>query len=127
MTDIMKEDEYQEIVSAAEQQTLDAVLCYSTSRNSAFFYVLSRLLTEGRIKLAKNGRFLNGTIQEQIDCFKSAYPDSEEELARMIRQNIAVEFAIGRAIQFIEEKEVLDELYEGELLESIQKAQERLK
>ncbi|KAA1045557.1 DUF596 domain-containing protein [Pseudocitrobacter sp. 73] len=91
MTDILKEDEYQEIVSAAEQQTLDAVLCYSTSRNSArddsfdtrkriFFYVLSRLLTEGRIKLAKNGRFLNGTIQEQIDCFKSAYPDSEEEL-----------------------------------------------
>ncbi|WP_255475771.1 contact-dependent growth inhibition system immunity protein [Pseudocitrobacter sp. 73] len=49
------------------------------------------------------------------------------DIARMIRQNIAVEFAIGRAIQFIEEKEVLDELYEGELLESIQKAQERLK
>lgn len=35
MADIWMEDEYQEIVSAAEQQTLDAKLCYSTSRNSA--------------------------------------------------------------------------------------------
>lgn len=43
----------------------------------------------------------------------------------MIRQGIAVEFAIGRAIQFLEEKEVLDELYEGELLEAIKETLER--
>ncbi|WP_256860718.1 hypothetical protein [Salmonella enterica] len=29
MKNILREDEYQELVSAAEGQTLDAVLCYS--------------------------------------------------------------------------------------------------
>lgn len=50
---------------------------------------------------------------------------TEMDIARMIRQGIAVKFAIGRAIQFLEEKEVLDELYEGELLEAIQQSIER--
>lgn len=50
---------------------------------------------------------------------------TEIDIARMIRQDIAVEFAIGKATQLIDEKEVLDELYEGELIEAIQKALER--
>lgn len=51
---------------------------------------------------------------------------TEMDIARMIRQNIAVEFAIGRAIQFLEEQEVLDELYEGELLEAINRVWKEL-
>lgn len=51
---------------------------------------------------------------------------TEMDIAMMIRQDIAVEFAIGRAIQFLEEKEVLDELYEGELLEAINRVWKEL-
>ncbi|EBC0776157.1 DUF596 domain-containing protein [Salmonella enterica] len=45
-----------------------------------FLWVLERLLNEGKIKLAKNGKFLDGTIDEQFECFKSVFPKTEEEI-----------------------------------------------
>lgn len=45
-----------------------------------FFGVLERLLKEGKIKLAKNGKLLDGTINEQIERFKSVLPKTEEEI-----------------------------------------------
>lgn len=91
MKNILREDEYQELVSAAEGQMLDAVLCYSVpdsrpldfsfnDRREIFFWVLERLLKEGKIKLAKNGKFLDGTINEQLERFKSVFPKTEEEI-----------------------------------------------
>ncbi|ECD9444738.1 DUF596 domain-containing protein [Salmonella enterica subsp. salamae] len=91
MKNILREDEYQELVSAAEGQTLDAVLCYSApdscpldfsfnDRREIFFWVLERLLKEGKIKLAKNGKLFDGTINEQIERFKSVLPKTEEEI-----------------------------------------------
>ena len=45
----------------------------------AFLEVLGRLLTEGRIKLAKSGVFLSGSLEEQMALFKERFPKSLEE------------------------------------------------
>lgn len=87
----LTEDEYQELADAAEGQTLDAVLCYSepepcpedfsfSTRREIFFWALERLLKEGRIKLAKHGQFLEGTVDEQVERFRQVFPKTEEEM-----------------------------------------------
>ncbi|WP_231368650.1 DUF596 domain-containing protein, partial [Escherichia coli] len=74
----LSEREYKELADAAEGQTLDAILCYSVpdiypaefsfaDRREIFFWVLTRLLKEGRIKLAKHGKFLEGSVDEQVE------------------------------------------------------------
>ncbi|MEX9542687.1 DUF596 domain-containing protein [Escherichia coli] len=35
---------------------------------------------EGHLKLAKHGKFLSGSIDEQLQCFYDAFPETEEEL-----------------------------------------------
>ena len=76
----LSEREYKELTDAAEGQTLDAILCYSVpdihpaefsfaDRREIFFWALTRLLKEGRIKLAK-----------QVERFRQAFPKTEEEM-----------------------------------------------
>ncbi|WP_223723969.1 DUF596 domain-containing protein [Escherichia coli] len=87
----LSEREYKELADAAEGQTLDAILCYSVpdiypaefsfaDRRENFFWVLTRLLKEGRIKLAKHGKFLEGSVDEQVERFRQAFPKTEEEM-----------------------------------------------
>ncbi|PHM63330.1 DUF596 domain-containing protein [Xenorhabdus ishibashii] len=45
-----------------------------------FLEFLELLLKNGRIKLAKHGEFLAGTIDEQLTRFRVAFPETEEEL-----------------------------------------------
>lgn len=42
-----------------------------------FLWLIERLLREGRIKLHKNGVFLESSIEEQVDLFRRAFPISE--------------------------------------------------
>lgn len=44
------------------------------------FWALTRLLKEGRIKLAKHGKFLEGSVDEQVERFRQAFPKTEEEM-----------------------------------------------
>ena len=87
----LSDDEYNELVDAAEGQTLDAVLCYSipesfspefgfSDRREIFLWVLERLLNDGRIKLAKHGKFLEGSIDEQVERFRKVFPQTEMEM-----------------------------------------------
>lgn len=87
----LSEREYKELADAAEGQTLDAILCYSVpelhpaefsfaDRREIFFWALTRLLKEGRIKLAKHGKFLEGSVDEQVERFRQAFPKTEEEM-----------------------------------------------
>lgn len=82
---------YKDLADAAEGQTLDAVLCYSvpdycpvefsfTDRREIFLWALNRLLKDGRIKLAKHGDFLEGSIEEQLERFRQAFPHTEAEM-----------------------------------------------
>ncbi|OCG17210.1 DUF596 domain-containing protein [Gilliamella sp. WF3-4] len=47
-------------------------------RKELFFYFVKRLLKEGRLKLAKNGQLLGGSIDEQVKLFYDAFPKTED-------------------------------------------------
>lgn len=76
----LSEREYKELTDAAEGQTLDAILCYSVpdihpaefsfaDRREIFFWALTRLLKEGRIKLAKHGKFWKEVLTSRLSVF----------------------------------------------------------
>lgn len=89
---MLTEEEYIETTAAAELQALDGLWTYSipdyvkvsefsfAQRQRLFFWLFERLLKEGRIKLAKHGRFLEGTVEEQVERFRQAFPKTEEEM-----------------------------------------------
>lgn len=49
------------------------------SRSQSFFWLLERLLREGHIKLHKNGVFYESPIDEQVEMFRRAFPESEKK------------------------------------------------
>ncbi|MEX6177327.1 DUF596 domain-containing protein [Providencia hangzhouensis] len=49
-------------------------------RKKIFFWFLDKLLRDGKLKLAKYGKFLSGSIDEQLQCFYTAFPETEEQL-----------------------------------------------
>lgn len=89
---MLTDKEYKETADAAECQALSGLWNYSIpdnvdpknftfeQRKGIFFYLLERLLNDGRIKLAKNGVFLTGSTNEQIDSFRKAFPKNEDEM-----------------------------------------------
>lgn len=75
---------FEEISANAETQALNGIwsqLEYDTrdfpERRDLFLWILERLLREGRLKLAKHGRFLEGSVEEQVEAFRKAWPESE--------------------------------------------------
>ncbi|MGE0970614.1 DUF596 domain-containing protein [Klebsiella sp. WOUb02] len=48
-------------------------------RKSYFFELLGRFLDEGKIRIGKHGKFLDGSIDEQISRYKIAFPKTEDE------------------------------------------------
>ncbi|MCD8457515.1 DUF596 domain-containing protein [Xylella taiwanensis] len=49
-------------------------------RKKDFFFVVGKLLDEGKLKLAKNGTFITGTTEELVEMFRTSFPDSDEEM-----------------------------------------------
>ncbi len=47
-------------------------------RREAFLWILEHLLKQGRIKLHKNGLILESSIEDQIDAFRRAWPNSDK-------------------------------------------------
>ena len=54
---------------------LDMFTEFSERKNN-FLWTLERLLKEGRVKLHKNGVFLESPIEAQIEVFRRAWPTS---------------------------------------------------
>ncbi|OCG57343.1 hypothetical protein A9G42_07360 [Gilliamella sp. Nev6-6] len=52
-------------------------------RKDLFFRILEKLIKDGHIRLARNGIFLSGTIEEQINSIKNIWPpyppDNEDD------------------------------------------------
>lgn len=73
-----------EIVNYSDGQAIDGLwhrldMFYEFSeRKNMFLHTLKRLLKEGRIKLHKNGIFLESPIEEQIELFRKAWPKSDK-------------------------------------------------
>lgn len=49
----------------------------------AFLWALEAFLKEGRIRLHKNGVFLEGSVEEQVQKFRDAWPLSEHDADRI--------------------------------------------
>jgi|SRR5690606_39997197 len=49
-------------------------------RKFFFLSVMYRLMKEGRVKLASDGKFLEGTIEEQVQRYSDLWPKDEAEL-----------------------------------------------
>ena len=89
---MLTENEYRETADASEMQALRGLWAYSIpdhvdsavfsfdERKKLFFWIFERLLKEGRIKLAKHGKFLEGSVDEQVERFRQAFPKTEEEM-----------------------------------------------
>lgn len=79
----MTEERFLEIAWNAETQSLRGIwsqLGYDlpefSERKELFLHVLDRLLREERIKLHKNGVFLQGKIEDQVARFRRAFPQT---------------------------------------------------
>lgn len=59
------------------KQTIPKEIATFEYRKEVFLWALERLLREGRLKLAKHGKFLEGTVEEQVEAFRRAWPESE--------------------------------------------------
>ncbi|MBK5144773.1 DUF596 domain-containing protein [Budviciaceae bacterium BWR-B9] len=94
---MVTDNEYKTILKYAETQALNGLCAYIAlfllssihteyedfpflKRKAIFFWFLEKLLKAGRIKLAKHGSFLKGTVSEQVKCFKLSFPKTEEEI-----------------------------------------------
>ncbi|EQB0428997.1 DUF596 domain-containing protein [Pseudomonas aeruginosa] len=55
-------------------ELLDSSVEYA-HRVNLFFSLMERLMLEGNIKLAHDGLFLVGTIQDQLNVLKDAWPE----------------------------------------------------
>ena len=49
-------------------------------RKQFFLSVMYRLMKEGRLKLAFQGKFLEGTIEEQVALYSERWPKNEADL-----------------------------------------------
>ena len=88
----LTEEQFTELCLAAQGRNLGAVFSYCEpeeppppnfsfdDRKNIFFDVLSRLLKDGHIKLAKLGNFLEGSVEEQVERFRRAFPLTEPEM-----------------------------------------------
>jgi len=49
-------------------------------RKHYFLSVMYRLMKDGRVKLASDGKFLEGTIEEQVQRYSDLWPKDEADL-----------------------------------------------
>ncbi|MGY4697730.1 DUF596 domain-containing protein [Xylella fastidiosa subsp. sandyi] len=49
-------------------------------RKKDFLFIIGKLLDEGRLKLAKKGKFFTGTTEELVEMFRKSFPVSDEEM-----------------------------------------------
>jgi hypothetical protein len=48
-----------------------------TKSRDAFLWILGRLVSEGRVRLHKNGVFFKSSVEGQIEFFRNSWPESE--------------------------------------------------
>jgi len=92
MIDFLTNQQFEELCLAAQGRNLGVVFSYSEQeepppsdfsfekRKEVFLWVLTRLLKKGIIKLAKHGKFLEGSVEEQVERFRKVFPQTEMEM-----------------------------------------------
>lgn len=87
---MMDQERFEEIVGNAETQSLNGIwsqLSYDTDdfqrRTELFLWILEGLMSNGRIKLHRKGVFLSGSVEEQLQKIRKAFPLSEGDADRI--------------------------------------------
>ena len=94
MSQLVSNEIYDEIALYNEDMELDKIwgdicnpkicshLINFNDRREAFLWVIKRLMEQGKIKLIgmKTDLPLEGTVKEQIERFRQAFPNSDEEM-----------------------------------------------
>ncbi|QGN40539.1 DUF596 domain-containing protein [Klebsiella oxytoca] len=61
--------------------SVDGIYKLSYKEEKALYiWFIGRLLEDGEIKLARHGKFLSGSIDEQIEAFEVAFPKNEDDM-----------------------------------------------
>ena len=68
------------IWSAIVSENFEDIELSYEERIDIFLKLIKCLLSEGRVKLGKHDKFLDGTIEEQIERYRKALPTCEEDL-----------------------------------------------
>ena len=99
---------YERTIQEVEGSTADALwlttkwhykeLTYE-ERKQFFLSVMYRLMKEGRLKLAFQGKFLEGTIEEQVALYSERWPKNEADLAEFDFQ-FTQDHTTGKLIDF---------------------------
>jgi hypothetical protein len=86
---MISQERYEFIVAHVTDMELDALWAYVvddgkmfTERRDIFFYVLEKMLNEGRIKLVTlwTGTSLSGSVSEQLKLYRHAFPKNDVEM-----------------------------------------------
>ena len=99
---------YERTIQEVEGSTADALwlttkwhykeLTYE-ERKQFFLSVMYRLMKEGRLKLAFQNKFLEGTIKEQLALYSERWPKNEADLAEFDFQ-FTQDHTTGKLIDF---------------------------
>ena len=68
------------IWSAIVSENFEGIELSYEDRIDIFLKLIKYLISEGRVKLGKHDKFLDGTIEEQIGRYRKALPTCEEGL-----------------------------------------------
>ncbi|MEB3479208.1 DUF596 domain-containing protein, partial [Pasteurella multocida] len=89
MLEKMSETQYKRVIENNRGLTLIGMfssfqVCYGDIRDKPeikemFLELMADLMKTGELKLATKGKFLEGSIEEQIDLFRQAWPDHYDE------------------------------------------------
>ena len=84
MNVFLTEERYTFLIEGCHQMSLNSLWInlqgdypHFNDRLEPFFWMLTRALNENRLKLKKNGAYLNGTPEEQVALFRQGFPASE--------------------------------------------------
>lgn len=84
---MINNDRYHFIVDHSMGMALDAVWLYPEDdcdsygdRKGRFLWVPKRMVSDGLIKLAKNGRVIDDPIDKVVESFYGAFPQSDEDV-----------------------------------------------
>jgi hypothetical protein len=84
MNSVVTKELIDEILEQCELQSLASVWSFSefpnqtfSERTEVFFLILQKVLESGVFKLKKDGEYLTGTSEEQVQLFRDTFPATD--------------------------------------------------
>ena len=85
-----KEIVYREAIESCFGFSIDGIWDFLTEkfkkksydeRKTIFIFILKKAMNSGILKLANNGKFLDGTVDQQLFDFEKSFPKNENDIS----------------------------------------------